>query len=165
MTISSSIKKLRALLLAVAGLLCIAAPAQALGPDLFNVEGLTASIVDEAGNDYTLAGGHPFEAATSFSLSNENVKSVFTELPPGFLGNVAAAQRCPLADLEDSFIPTCPPGSTVGILTFTHSGGIVDALPLYSLQPAPGYPAQFAFKFVVKIVMIYPQLRPRTGGD
>ncbi len=107
MTTFNSIKKLRALLLAVAVLLCVAAPAQAFGPDLFNVEDFTAGILDEAGHDYTLAGGHPFEAVASFSfpvpeggsLPLEDLKSAFTELPPGFVGNVAAAQRCPLDDL------------------------------------------------------------------
>ncbi len=174
MTTLSSIKKLRALLFAVAVLFCLAAPAQAFGPDLFNVEGLTAGIVDEAGNDYTLAGGHPFEAATSFSFPNvetalgrvplEQLKSAFTELPPGFVGNVAAAQRCPMADLEVGFgTPTCPPGSTVGIITIANSG-VVNQLSLYSMRPAPGYPAQFAFNLAGKVVMIYPQLRPRTGG-
>src|ERR1700704_157007 len=167
MTISSSIKKLRAPLFTAAVLLCLAAPAQAFGPDLFNVEGLTAGIVDEAGNDYTLAGGHPFEASTSFSFPNngvtpvEQLKSAFTELPPGFVGNVAAAQRCPLAKLE-GFFPTCPPGSQVGIITLTAE--TVHVVPLYSMKPAPGYPAQFAFNPLSQIVMIYPQLRPRTGG-
>ncbi len=32
------------------------------------------------------------------------------------------------------------------------------------MKPAPGYPAEFAFKFATQIVVIYPQLRPRTGG-
>ncbi len=168
MTISSSIKKLYALLLTVAVLLCIAAPAQAFGPDLFSIEDFTAGILDEAGNDYAVAGGHPFEASTSFSFPNsvgvplEEVKSVFTELPPGFLGNVAAAQRCPLAELEP-FFPSCPPGSAVGLVTLVVSGA-PSLLSLYSVVPAPGYPAQFAFNYATNIIMIYPQLRPRTGG-
>jgi hypothetical protein len=166
MTTFNRIKRLRALLLAVFVLLCLAAPAQAFGPDPFNVENFTAGIVDEAGHDYTLAGGHPFEASTSFSLVGESVKSIFTELPPGFLGNVAAAQRCPFAKLEGIFT-SCPPGSQVGIVTLTSDTGIgprVEPHPLYSMQPSPGYPAQFAFNYAGKIVMIYPQLRPRSGG-
>ncbi len=168
MTNLNSIKKLRALLLAVGVLLCLAAPAQAVTPDLFNVENFTAGVVDEAGNDYTVAGGHPFEAATSFSfpasedIPLEEVKSVFTELPPGFVGNVAAAQRCPLAKLE-GFFPTCPPGSAVGVVTLVVRGA-PNVMPLYSMVPAPGYPAQFAFNYISNIIMVYPQLRPRTGG-
>ena len=173
MTTFNHIKKLRALLLAVVALLCMAAPAQAFGPDLFNVENFTAGISDEAGNDYTLAGGHPFEASTSFSfptnggsgvtlLPLEEVKSVFTELPPGFLGNVAAAQRCPFGRLGGFFI-TCPPGSVVGTVTLDTNVPLAP-LPLYSVLPAPGYPAEFAFNFAGKVVVIYPQLRPRTGG-
>ena len=173
MTISSSFKKLRVLLLAVVALLCLAGPSEAFAPQVFNVENLTASIVDEAGHDYTLAGGHPFEAATSFffSVSEQQIafgeldqfKSVFTELPPGFVGNVAAAQRCPYAKLA-SFFPTCPPGSAVGTITTTLMNGQIGTLPLYSMLPAPGYPAQFGFDVAGKVVMIYPQLRPRTGG-
>ncbi len=172
MTTFNRTKKLRALLLAVAALLCLAAPAQAFGPDLFNVEDFSAGILDEAGHDYTQAGGHPFQAVASFSFpanSNavplEDLKSAFTELPPGFVGNVAAAQRCPLHDLlELSFgPPPCPPGSQVGIITLSVDG-VPDVLSLFSVVPAPGYPAQFAFKYVQTVVMIYPQLRPRTGG-
>jgi hypothetical protein len=164
MTISKSTKKLPALLLTLAALLCLAAPAQAVTPDQFGVENFTAAIVDEGGHDYTLAGGHPFEASTSFSFVGEQVKSVFTELPPGFLGNVAAAQRCPLdVLLSGNVFHQCPPSSVVGIVTLTVLGATSEH-PLYSVVPAPGYPAQFAFKFENSIVMIYPQLRPRTGG-
>jgi hypothetical protein len=170
MTSSSSINRLPALLLTLAALLCLAAPAQAVTPDLFNVESFTAGILDEGGHNYTAAGGHPFEASTSFSFPSaggssqplEEVKSVFTELPPGFLGNVAAAQRCPQADLIEKF-PTCPSGSAVGVVTLTVLGS-TNPWFLYSVVPAPGYPAQFAFNFQSKTVMIYPQLRPRTGG-
>jgi hypothetical protein len=171
MTILNSIKKPRALLLAVAVLLCLAAPAQALEVDPFNVENFTAGILNEGGNDYTIAGGHPYEAATSFSFPNtpgpgglllENIKSVFTELPPGFVGNVAAAKRCPFAEVG-GFVPSCPPGSAVGVVTLTVLKSTLEHT-LYSLLPAPGYPAEFAFNFIGKIVVIYPQLRPRTGG-
>ena len=169
MTTISHFKKVGPVLLAIAVLLCLAAPAQVFGADLFNVENVTAGIFDEAGHDYTLAGGHPFEGATSFAFPTaegipiEQFKSVFTELPPGFVGNVAAAQRCPISKLE-GFFPTCPPGSAVGILTLTGQHGLSQEMFLYSMVPAPGYPAQFAFDFAGKIVMIYPQLRPRTGG-
>ncbi len=174
MTTFNHIHKARTLLLVVAALLCLAAPAEASGPDLFNVENFTAGIFDEAGHDYTLAGGHPFEAATSFSFADngaelgaafgplEPVKSIFTELPPGFVGNVAAAERCPFAKIEGFFI-TCPPGSIVGQVFITVNIP-TGAHPLYNVLPAPGYPAEFAFNFAGKIVVIYPQLRPRTGG-
>ncbi|HMH58545.1 MAG TPA: hypothetical protein VK537_05140, partial [Galbitalea sp.] len=167
MTISGWIKKPRTLLLALAALLCVAAPAEAIGPDLFNVEDFTAGIVDEAGHDYTLAGGHPFEASTSFSFPSafipgagdtplEQVKSVFTELPPGFVGNVAAAQRCPFANVAAGyFFSTCPPGSVVGFVTLLNRGNL-SLVSLYSVQPAPGYPAEFAFNYAGKVVVIYP---------
>jgi hypothetical protein len=170
----TTLKSIKALMLALVVPLCVSAPAHAFGPDLFNVENFSGGIVDEAGNDYTTAGGHPFEASTSFSFpaseSNfplEELKSVFTELPPGFVGNVAAAKRCPIANLEGfagNFFNTCPLGSQVGIVTLNLATVTTGALHLYSVLPAPGYPAQFAFNEAGKIVMIYPQLRPRSGG-
>jgi hypothetical protein len=147
-------------------------PTPVIDRPAFNVEDFTAGIVDEAGHDYTLAGGHPFEASTTFSFPSvgtqvvEQLKSVFTELPPGFVGNVAAAQRCPIANLQGAlgnFFNTCPLGSQVGIVTLNLEEGVA-VQRLYSVLPAPGYPAQFAFNDGGKIVMIYPQLRPRTGG-
>jgi len=169
MTTFDSIRKLPTVLLAVALLLCLAAPALAVEPDTFNVENLTTGITDKAGNDYTLAGGHPFDATSSFSIPNDGVtpreqaKSIFTELPPGFVGNVAAAQHCPLEDILFHAFPSCPPGSVVGtILVKANGGGVLSFL--YSVQPAPGYPAELAFVFAAKTVVLYPQLRPRTGG-
>jgi hypothetical protein len=168
MTISNAIKKLAVALLATVVLLCLAASAQAVTPDLFNVEDFTAGIFDEGGHDYTQAGGHPFEASTSFSFPGagaqdqplEDVKSVFTELPPGFLGNVAAAPRCPSTDLLNF---ACSPETVVGVVTLTVLSATSE-WALYNVVPAAGYPAQFAFHFLGATVMIYPQLRPRTGG-
>jgi hypothetical protein len=138
----------------------------------FAPEGFMAHSLDEGGNDYTIAGGHPYEAAASFLIPTydnpegkgpvQDIKDVFTEVPPGFLGGASALPRCELTGLVPAF-PTCPPASQIGTLvldTFGHPGF---PTPVYNMVPEKGHPAEFAFKFINNAVVLYPQLRPRTG--
>jgi uncharacterized repeat protein (TIGR01451 family) len=137
----------------------------------FGVTGFTARSLDVNGNDSTVAGGHPYEATASFSFPSysaantrypvEDVKDIFTELPPGFVGNAGAAPRCELTRVQTAF-PSCPLGSRVGDLTLTV-GDQVTQSAIYNMVPELGYPAEFAFKFFNNSVVMYPQVRPRTG--
>ena len=159
-----------------AGILSSAAVAGA-APASPYVTGFSAQTLDEAGNDYTMAGGHPFEAVTSFSLAFpasywEPVKSVFTELPAGFVANVAVVSRCTVEQLRPPSDPNnaaCPAASRVGTVEL-ETGNIIDGLielhtlPLYNMVPERGYPAELGFNFLTKAVVLYPRLRPRTGG-
>jgi uncharacterized repeat protein (TIGR01451 family) len=145
----------------------------------FAVEDFNAHALDEAGHDYTPAGGHPSEATASFSfptflsssvLGNhvspvEDLKDVFTELPPGFLGNAAAAPRCTETQLAaPGFGPQCPSGSRVGVLTLTTYGNPA-AVALFNMVPEKGFPAEFGFRAGINTpVIVYTRLRPRTGG-
>ncbi len=139
----------------------------------------SAQSLDPDGDDYTVAGGHPYDAVTSFHFPTsrndespgvfpglrypvETVRNIWVELPPGFVGAAAAAPRCDLAQLAQRF-PSCPAASQVGTLTlFTTS--LATPQRLYNMKPEKGYPAQFAFKFSNNAVVTYPQLRPRGGG-
>jgi uncharacterized repeat protein (TIGR01451 family) len=136
---------------------------------IFGVPDFTARALDATGQDYVVAGGHPYEASSTFSFPMsstgypvEDVKDVFTELPPGFVGNVAAAPRCKLEQLQQQF-PTCPPASKIGVLYFGTIGNPPLPNPLYNVVPERGYAAEFGFKFFGDSVVMYPQLRPRTG--
>jgi hypothetical protein len=136
---------------------------------------LSARVLDEGGQDYTVAGGHPFDAMTHFWIpaagNEQRIKSVFTELPAGFVGNVAGAKRCTMQQISppgSEATPACPAGSqvgTLGLATLPEQNGVPDGgYPLYNMVPERGYPAQFAFNFVgLGIIVLYPQLRPRTG--
>jgi hypothetical protein len=146
----------------------------------FRVDDFSARSLDSGGDDYTVAGGHPYEATTTFAFPTwrgdvssvipgpgalfpvEEMHNVWVELPPGFVGAAAAAPRCPLSELA-RVVPLCPAGSMVGTLLFTVAGG---PLPqkLYNMVPEKGYPAEFAFKFAKDSVVTYPQLRARGGG-
>jgi hypothetical protein len=152
-----------------------AAAVAAQGPS-FEIAEFSARALDEGGQDYTVAGGHPFDAVTTFQVPAGDVqpiKSVFTELPPGFVGNVAAAKRCTMKQIKppgNEATPACPPGSqvgTVGLATLPEQHGVPTPgadFPLFNMVPERGYPAQFAFNFSgFAVVVLYPQLRPRTG--
>jgi hypothetical protein len=147
---------------------------------LFGPLDFSARSLDSGGDDYTVAGGHPYEATTSFAFPTwrgddasvvpgmgilypvEEVRNIWVELPPGFVGAASAAPQCTLTHLLD-VIPRCPAASKVGTLTLTVAGGpLTNAL--FNMTPEKGYPAEFAFKMPGQTVVSYPQLRPRGGG-
>ncbi len=132
-----------------------------------------ARALDANGDDYAVAGGHAYEAATSFSFPSysqsdgsrgpvEDVKDIYTELPAGFVGNAGASKRCELARMQTIF-PTCPTASIVGQMTLGILGTDGLPTPIYNMYPEKGYPAAFAFRSGQNAVVTYPQLRPRTG--
>ena len=151
-------------------------PVAVADPPPFDVLDFTARSLDGAGNDYTVAGGNPYEGMTSFRfpvtpgdpLGVEDVRAVFTDLPPGFVGNPAAAARCTFAQLNTPTLvpPLCPGDSKVGTIELTQATGGPVPYDLYNMVPARGYVAQFAFKVDLedKIVTLFPVVRPRTGG-
>jgi hypothetical protein len=135
----------------------------------FDIKDFTARSLDGAGDDYTVAGGHPSDVAVSFSIPAdanniaEFVKSTFVDSPAGFVGNPAAAARCTVAQIEATDPPSCPVASLVGTVEL-NSRGIVSLLPLFNMVPERGYPAQFGFRFANNTtVLLYPRLRPRVG--
>ena len=159
------------LAMSVAGLV-VALPVAVAAPPPFEVLDFTARSLDEAGNDYTVAGGNPYEAMTSFRfratpgdlLGVEDVRALFTDLPPGFVGNPAAAARCTFAQLNTE-PSVCPQDSKVGVIELSQPTASLAPFDLYNMVPTRGYPAQFAFKILHdKIITLYPVVRPRTGG-
>jgi hypothetical protein len=141
----------------------------------------SARSLDAGGDDDTVAGGHPYEATTSFrfptfrgdetpgpfphsELPVEDVRNIWVQLPPGFVGAASAAPRCKMSELgTQAPIPNCPASSQVGTLTLKFVDGGIPA-PLYNMVPEKGYPAAFAFRFTNNAIVSYPQLRPRSGG-
>jgi hypothetical protein len=140
----------------------------AFGPTDF-----VARALDENGDDFTVAGGHSYEAVTSFSFPTnvnpigntppvEDVKNIFTELPPGFVGNAGVGPRCDLTGLQTGFFVNCPPATRIGEVVLSV-GDQTSGSFVYNMKPERGYPAAFAFKYFNNTVVLYPQVRPRTG--
>jgi hypothetical protein len=150
--------------LSMGATLAIGAPAR------LEIVDFSARALNEAGEDDTVAGGHPFEATTSFSLPagvDDPVKSIVTELPAGFAANVAVTARCRIEQLRppsDPEHPVCPAASQVGTVELEVVNTTTVNLPVYNLVPERGYPAQIGFNYLAKAVVLYPRLRPRTGA-
>jgi hypothetical protein len=149
--------------------------AQAADPPPFEINDFIARALDPDGNDYTVAGGHPHEAVASFSfpttlsgldlVSVEPPKSTFTELPPGFLANLAGIARCPLAKLASSgFSPECPPATQVGTFRLDSTGNTGFPAGLFNMVPERGYPFALGFKVLSNAIVFYPRLRSRADG-
>jgi hypothetical protein len=160
LSLSAPLVSLLVLVLVVGvGARATAARADAM-PSL-EVSDFTARSLDTGGGDFTVAGGNPYEAMTSFHFRSADLRSLFIDLPPGFLGNPAAAARCTFAQMKPlgADTPECPEDSKVGVIG-------LNTVPydLYNMVPSSGYPAQFAFKVVNKIVVLFPVVRSREDG-
>ena len=170
----------RGFFLAVILTLLVMAPAAAADPP-FGVTSFTVRTTGTTGADYALAGGHPDKNVVEFSFSAfpntktplEELKDSSVTLVPGFIGNPAAAARCPISALSTtpggSDNSNCPAGSQVGIAHVVVSGGSADFLmPIYNLVPEGGYPAQFGFSVPVlgfnQILSVVPLPRTESYG-
>jgi hypothetical protein len=174
------------LALALSAALALAAsgsvlPVAAAAIPPLEIQNFVARAVDANDLDYTVAGGHPEAATTSFGFPNvgggvnsevnvEMVKNTFIDLPPGFVGNPAAAARCTFAQLAvgPGQTPNCPAGSAVGTVEIDTNTPLAapdgsNKFVIYNMVPERGYPAQFGFNFAAKNIMLYPRLRSRAG--
>jgi hypothetical protein len=180
-TMMTQIKIAVACALAVLCAAIAAAPASAafgLKPGSVN-----ASVLDDSGNTYTQAGGHPFSVTTEFKLNsipdpNEAggtfglpisdeapLRNVKVEAPQGFVADPTATPRCTLADVLAEGIlglTRCPDSSQVG-LAYTDFNLFGQTLhwpsPIYNLVPGLGQPALFAFKVAAPVIVAVPSLR------
>ncbi len=160
-------------------------------PPGFGIDAFDAAATDAAGEPMTQAGGHPSTLRTSIDFNTftdpspavgrlrtvEAVKDILVDLPPGFLGNPTAADRCTIADLTnvdsgDSPAALCSPTSQIGTTTVTHSGTpdlngtspvVLGPVPVYNMVPPPDVPARFGF--VTARVLVLIDAKPRSGGD
>jgi hypothetical protein len=155
----------------------------ALGPPLsFGLipDSFIAKVEDEAGDDYTQAGGHPFRATAAFdfvkknarerdSLGNllpppfEDARDAVINLPPGFAANTTVIPGgCRVSDVAES---NCPERYAIG-RAFANLGGFTEKDPeavVYKVEAGAGYPAAFAFRPVGVsnvTVLLRPKIRP-----
>ena len=151
----------------------------------FGLQAFETEVTDAEYNDYTQAGGHPFAGSESFIFNGvageshpglserpntpvEPIKTIRTDLPRGFVGNaLAVPELCP--STADVLTSTCPPGSAVGQISLdVNVGGNFGRtpVPVYSIVPEYGLPAQFAFaetQNLHSVFTIAPHLRSDEG--
>jgi hypothetical protein len=166
-------------------------PAFAGADEPYAVKTFSNRTIDSSEAPYAVAGGHPDLSVTQFSVPLKELypaepvevpNGTYIKPPVGFLGNPAAAPRCPFSKIPFSQEEglegpnTCPAGSQVGYVyvTLEIGGGGCTAPcepgtsrhPLYNLPPERGYPAQFGFKFLdtPTTVSVFPQPRTEAYG-
>jgi hypothetical protein len=140
----------------------------------FGFASFDTAVLDEAGDDYTQAGGHPHTGlgelvfATKRALNPsinaprpvEHLKQVFTDLPRGLVGNpLAVPELC----APDGLLADCPAGSVVGgVVVVVDIGGALS--PIWAIEPAFGTAAQFVFVDVAQNrYTLSARLRPDDG--
>jgi hypothetical protein len=143
----------------------------------FGVHDFTAGAFDDLGNDYTQAGGEPYEASAEFFFNRntlkdgsyqpvEDVRRVITELPVGFYGNPQAVVECTEAQMTNFL---CPPEAQVGIADVDIRGtedllGSPGRASVYRMKPQPGYVAEFGFS-ISGIGTVYLFASVRSDSD
>jgi hypothetical protein len=120
----------------------------------FQVETFNVSILDEAEEEFSQAGGHPYEidtevkfATTTDSLGKEvpdgSLRNIEVQTPPGLAGNPLVVPRCEEAQLATD---TCAADAQVGVITFSATDhSFSDEYAIYNMVPAPGEPAELGF--------------------
>ncbi len=119
------------------------------------------------------AGSHP-DFTTSFRVNTDTgqpmplgfpvgrLRDLTVDTPAGFVGNPRAVPRCQAADFHATMFGQCPPASQIGF-AMVVAGGVNFAVPVYSMEPAPGEPARLGFKSSAIVAILVPEVR--SDGD
>jgi hypothetical protein len=161
-------RRLPALLLALAGLALLIAPAASAAE--FGFEEAGVSIRGTDGNFSRQAGAHP-DLITHFKFNRDattgalsaNGKDVSVDLPHGLVGNPNAVAKCPVALLvppSSPTVPKCPPATQIGIAKVEEIPGVFNALPVYNMEHPADVPGLFGFNVLTVPVFIQPQVNP-----
>jgi NHL repeat len=141
----------------------------------FGFKEFSFAALDERGQPYTQAGGHPYEWTTSFTLNtteaeiNEqhrraadaNLREVETELPPGLIASATATPRCPryLVATEQ-----CSAATQVGEIEVEEATTGILVEPLYNVVAPADVPVELG-AVVANLVRVSIDGNVRTGGD
>ncbi len=162
----------------------------------FGIESFAFGVTGANGLTDTQAGAHPFENTVSFALNSAATgsgypaaagktgadggpeKDFVVDLPPGFLGDPLAIERCPKYKVPAK---ECPAASQIGVIKLTTeelannngepskvepklNGGPVYVVPVYNVVPDKGYPAEFEFVAQTSfVVAMYATVSPDTN--
>jgi hypothetical protein len=150
-------------------------------PASFGFSSFTSALSGVDGAPDTQAGGHPYELnqridlASKYRISPEGddrsrapldvreARDVVVDLPPGVVGSVLAAPKCPLVELSTELL--CPASTRIGhILTGPSDGASVDS-DLYNMVPERGVVAEFGYTDATRGAhMLYVSVAPTPAG-
>jgi hypothetical protein len=138
----------------------------------FGISQFAFESVDENGNPYTQAGGHPYQWNVKFTMNSgvdqrgntlpdANIKNIVTELPAGFIGNATATPQC---TGQQGNRNECSGSTQVGVLTIYTRGGESHEDPVFNMVPPPGTPAQLSAN-ISGFANVNIDVNARTGED
>ncbi len=158
-------------------------------PAPFGIHDLGARSTGTDGETYTVAGGHPYAASTSFFFNttsrfnrssgetevftNGNPKDVDVQLPEGFIANPQATPKCTQAEFTEGLkggsnaaLGGCRPETQVGVamLYLGEYGSPPVREPVYNLIPPPGVPAELGLSFENVVPLRLDAHLVRVGG-
>jgi hypothetical protein len=123
----------------------------------FGIESFSIETVDEEGQPYTQAGGHPYAMKVVIGLTttspvsprnpksaSANLRTVEVNLPPGLIGNPTATPTCSPSSMKPN---QCPGSTQVGLATVSSPRGASEFGPVYNLTPPDGVAAQLGARF------------------
>jgi hypothetical protein len=150
----------------------------------FDFESFTAKSEDDLGGDYTVAGGHPFSASTSFQFPTyattvsqelqppvgdrypvENFRDIYVEPPPGFLANPEAIPAiCSVQQVKEG---NCPAAAGVGGIGVKWAGfDLKSSSAMYRVVPEDGFAAAFAFRpLSLSALTVVLRAKLRSNGE
>lgn len=125
----------------------------------FDVTAFDVTYENKDGTPATQAGSHPFAVSGSIDFATKpgpkggvlpdgSFKDLTVDLPPGLVGDRAAAPYCSTADFlsvdADHETSTCPAGSVIGRLLVRDPGEVGGGSPgpVFNLAPPPGAAAK-----------------------
>lgn len=136
----------------------------------FGVESLNAPMVDEAGNEVTQAGSHPFAVENTIQLAMDTpivvsgaLKEAVVDMPVGFVGDPSDFPTCTIAQLAAI---QCPIASQIGTFDVTFAFGIGFQQGLYNMEVPDGQPARFGSPVLQGSALVYfdAEVRPDDNG-
>jgi hypothetical protein len=134
----------------------------------------TATATDDDGDLLTQAGARA-NATTGFRFNtapypgggiatDEDIKDIQVELPPGVVADPQATPQCLPADFTSDGCPANTQVGTSDLLMTVNAGSspTLSTQAVYNLAPADGQVAQFGFKFEQNFVLITPRVRSES---
>jgi hypothetical protein len=163
-----------------------AAPISVDVPPTFGLTEFGFTPYSANGTTDLLAGDHPYGLSTSFEFPSvhfvetfetfqeskigteplEDPKSALAYLPLGLVGDPTIVPTCDLSLVEkQTGLEACPKASRIGtaVLNVEHEGLVAtveqgEVTPIYNVPAEQGYPAEFAFTYKAKLVVVYASL-------
>lgn len=136
----------------------------------FGVDGMSAPMVDQNGDQVTQAGAHPFAVENEIAVTMAGpaiisgaLKEVVVDMPVGFVGDPSDFPTCTIQQLGAM---NCPIASQIGTFQVLFAFGWPLDQGLYNMEVPEGQPARFGSPVLFGTALVYfdAKVRPEDNG-